>query len=370
MGGTGAGTRRHVKVPIVWAGNMINHAPAWCEISIRIMMGASVGLPAASLCINRRLYHIASVRAVSISKAEKRRTIFIDSLICGLFPALYIAFQYIVPGHRFDIFQDIGCYPAFFNSLPTYFISSMWPVIIGLRAEMRDRIGHDTRGVNRGYTLDETGSTVLRSCAGTVRRPPPPAPPPQIDVASASQRRTQTHRAQAARSGSAARPLADALRKSGADAVPQSTSEARSPPRKSQRRGSARLLAAFKSQEARALLQDAPDSKCNPRLTRTSDRHTRENVSAAPSPRTTLVPRVQHRPRIRRPVRLRGSGSRGRHGGLPKQDRGAARAALREAGAGVFYSGRPLAQSITALVGSPATSPRCAGPKQVQVSHP
>ncbi|KAJ7086817.1 STE3-like pheromone receptor, partial [Mycena belliarum] len=117
---------------IVWAGNMINHAPAWCEISIRIMMGASVGLPAASLCINRRLYHIASVRAVSISKAEKRRTIFIDSLICGLFPALYIAFQYIVQGHRFDIFQDIGCYPAFFNSLPTYFISSMWPVIIGL----------------------------------------------------------------------------------------------------------------------------------------------------------------------------------------------------------------------------------------------
>ncbi|KAJ7732209.1 pheromone A receptor-domain-containing protein [Mycena maculata] len=117
---------------IVWSGNTLNSAPAWCEISIRIMMGASVGLPAASLCINRRLYHIASVRCVVITKAEKRRAVLIDSLICGLFPAIYVALQYIVQGHRFNIFEDIGCYPDLYNSLPTYFISSMWPVVIGL----------------------------------------------------------------------------------------------------------------------------------------------------------------------------------------------------------------------------------------------
>ncbi|KAG5651335.1 hypothetical protein H0H81_009043, partial [Sphagnurus paluster] len=34
------------------------------------MLGASVGLPAASLCINRRLYHIASVQSVAITPAE------------------------------------------------------------------------------------------------------------------------------------------------------------------------------------------------------------------------------------------------------------------------------------------------------------
>ncbi|KAJ7790722.1 fungal pheromone STE3G-protein-coupled receptor, partial [Mycena leptocephala] len=117
---------------IVWAGNTLNSAPWWCEISIRIMMGASVGLPAASLCINRRLYHIASVRAVVITKAEKARAVLIDSLICGLFPAVYIALQYIVQGHRFNIFEDIGCYPDLYNTLPTYFISSMWPLVIGL----------------------------------------------------------------------------------------------------------------------------------------------------------------------------------------------------------------------------------------------
>jgi pheromone a factor receptor len=37
-------------------------------------MAASVGIPAASLCINRRLYQIASVKAVTISAAEVSTT--------------------------------------------------------------------------------------------------------------------------------------------------------------------------------------------------------------------------------------------------------------------------------------------------------
>lgn len=117
---------------LVWAGNAINHAPIWCDISIRIMLGASVGLPAASLCINRRLYHIASVRSVAITHAEKRRGILVDTLICVLFPIIFIALQYVVQGHRFDIFEDIGCYPVIYNTLIAYFLSTMWPIVIGL----------------------------------------------------------------------------------------------------------------------------------------------------------------------------------------------------------------------------------------------
>ncbi|KAJ7190878.1 fungal pheromone STE3G-protein-coupled receptor, partial [Mycena pura] len=116
---------------IVWADDVINRAPVWCDISIRITMAASVGLPASSLCINRRLYQIASVRAVSITKAEKRRAAFIDALICVLFPLVFLAMQYIVQGHRFNIVEQIGCFPAIYNSLPTYFISLMWPPLIG-----------------------------------------------------------------------------------------------------------------------------------------------------------------------------------------------------------------------------------------------
>ncbi|RDB18294.1 Pheromone B alpha 3 receptor [Hypsizygus marmoreus] len=117
---------------VVWHGNALNTSPIWCEISIRIIMGASVGLPAASLCINRRLYSIASVRAVNVTRAEKSRAILIDSLICVLFPILYITWQYVIQGHRFNVLEDIGCYPALYNTLLAYFLSGMWPILIGL----------------------------------------------------------------------------------------------------------------------------------------------------------------------------------------------------------------------------------------------
>ncbi|KAJ7293830.1 pheromone A receptor-domain-containing protein [Mycena rebaudengoi] len=100
--------------------------------AIRITMAASMSLPSSSFCINRCLYNIANIRTISVSKAEKRCSVVIDSLICGLFPIVYTALQYIVHGHRYNIFEDIGCYPDLYNPIPTYFISSIWPIIIGL----------------------------------------------------------------------------------------------------------------------------------------------------------------------------------------------------------------------------------------------
>ncbi|KAG2029751.1 pheromone A receptor-domain-containing protein [Suillus americanus] len=117
---------------IVWHNNAINWAPIWCDISIRIMLGASVGIPAASLCINRRLYNIAKVHAAALTDEAKRRAILIDTLICVLFPMIVVALQYVVQGHRFDIYEDVGCYPFIYNTLPAFFLSDSWPIIIGL----------------------------------------------------------------------------------------------------------------------------------------------------------------------------------------------------------------------------------------------
>ncbi|KAJ7643029.1 fungal pheromone STE3G-protein-coupled receptor, partial [Mycena polygramma] len=117
---------------IVWAGNATNLAPAWCEISIRITMAVSVGLPAASLCINRRLYTIARMPPsdAAVSKSNKRRAILVDSFISGLFPALYILLQLVVQRHRFNILEDVGCSADFYDSLPTYLISYSTPILL------------------------------------------------------------------------------------------------------------------------------------------------------------------------------------------------------------------------------------------------
>ena len=47
----------------------------------RFAIGSGLGVCCASLVINRRLYHIANVSAVSISRADKRRNILTDLAI-------------------------------------------------------------------------------------------------------------------------------------------------------------------------------------------------------------------------------------------------------------------------------------------------
>ncbi|KAJ7172844.1 fungal pheromone STE3G-protein-coupled receptor, partial [Mycena crocata] len=117
---------------LVWVGNTVNSAPAWCEISIRITMAASVGISAAALAINRRLYEIASGPLDGvISKPQKQRALLIDSLLCGLFPALFVVCQLVIQRHRFDILEDVGCVPDLYDGLATYFLSSMWPILLG-----------------------------------------------------------------------------------------------------------------------------------------------------------------------------------------------------------------------------------------------
>jgi len=117
---------------VIWANTVLDVAPVWCDVSTRITIGVSVGIPAASLCINRRLYKIARMHAVGTTKSEKRRAILIDSLICVLFPVICIALSYIVQGHRYNLFEILGCYPAIYNTIPAYPLVYMWPVAIGL----------------------------------------------------------------------------------------------------------------------------------------------------------------------------------------------------------------------------------------------
>jgi pheromone a factor receptor len=50
-------------------------------VGIAGIAGIAVSIPAASLCINCRVYKIASCSSVSVSKAEKRRAVLVDLAI-------------------------------------------------------------------------------------------------------------------------------------------------------------------------------------------------------------------------------------------------------------------------------------------------
>ena len=40
--------------------------------------------------------------------------------------------DYIVQGHRFDILEDVGCWPTIYLSIPAIPLVYIWPLIISL----------------------------------------------------------------------------------------------------------------------------------------------------------------------------------------------------------------------------------------------
>ncbi|KAF9468427.1 pheromone receptor [Collybia nuda] len=117
---------------VVWNTTAINYAPVWCDISAKFIVGVAVAIPASSLCINRRLYHIASVRSVTITHAEKRRGIMVDLAIGLGIPIMEMILQYIPQGHRFNIFGEVGCFPFTYNTPVAVVIVMVPPIVIGL----------------------------------------------------------------------------------------------------------------------------------------------------------------------------------------------------------------------------------------------
>ncbi|KAI6030040.1 pheromone A receptor-domain-containing protein [Pisolithus marmoratus] len=128
---TALGCLLHFVNSVVWRNNALNLAPVWCDISTKIFVGASVGIPAAGLCISRRLYKIAVIKSVTVTREDKRRAVMVDlGMTIGL-PLMVMALHYVVQGHRFDILEDAGCWPSIYNTLPAYFLVFMWPTLLG-----------------------------------------------------------------------------------------------------------------------------------------------------------------------------------------------------------------------------------------------
>lgn len=128
---TALGCLLHFINAIVWRNSALNVAPVWCDISTKVFIGASVGIPAAGLCISRRLYKIAVIKSVTVTREDKRRAVLVDLGIAVGLPAMVMALHYVVQGHRFDILEDVGCWPSIYNTLPAYFLVFMWPTLLG-----------------------------------------------------------------------------------------------------------------------------------------------------------------------------------------------------------------------------------------------
>ncbi|KAB5588131.1 Pheromone B alpha 3 receptor [Ceratobasidium theobromae] len=117
---------------IVWRKNFEDHAPVWCDISSKLIIGMSVGLTAASLCINRKLYNIATIKSVHATAASRRREVIVDLLLGIALPIIVMALHYVVQGRRYSILEDIGCWPTTYNTLLAIPLIMLWPILISV----------------------------------------------------------------------------------------------------------------------------------------------------------------------------------------------------------------------------------------------
>ncbi|EIW76323.1 fungal pheromone STE3G-protein-coupled receptor, partial [Coniophora puteana RWD-64-598 SS2] len=90
---------------IVWNGNIDDSAPVWCNISSRLLVAGPVAIPAATLCINRRLHQILILKYKRTQVSKHCRCPLQNHTIDHL-P------HYVVQTNRYAILQDIGCYAA------------------------------------------------------------------------------------------------------------------------------------------------------------------------------------------------------------------------------------------------------------------
>ncbi|KAF8996219.1 GPCR fungal pheromone mating factor [Cyathus striatus] len=93
----------------IWTGNISDHAPIWCDISIHILVAIDIAISVSALSIALSVYHVTRIRMDTYTKDRERRWL-IAYLGLGLgMPVLEVALYYIIQFNRYIIIEDVGC---------------------------------------------------------------------------------------------------------------------------------------------------------------------------------------------------------------------------------------------------------------------
>ncbi|KAF9238458.1 pheromone A receptor-domain-containing protein [Melanogaster broomeanus] len=117
---------------LIWGDNVNIVFVVWCDITTKIIVGATFALPSACLCICIHLERVASVRQAQTTYSDKRRRQIFEGLMCFGLPMLFMGLHYIVQGHRFDIIEEYGCRPAVYVSVPAILILYAPPILMSV----------------------------------------------------------------------------------------------------------------------------------------------------------------------------------------------------------------------------------------------
>ncbi|GAA5820964.1 hypothetical protein JCM10212_001590 [Sporobolomyces blumeae] len=113
----------------IWYNRYDLTAPVYCDIVTKLRVGGEVGIAASVLCLTRQLESIAAARQAYFNAKDRRRR-RMEELALGLgFPILIMILHTVVQGHRYDIYERVGCVVSVYWSLPLILLVQIWPII-------------------------------------------------------------------------------------------------------------------------------------------------------------------------------------------------------------------------------------------------
>ncbi|KAJ7182510.1 fungal pheromone STE3G-protein-coupled receptor [Mycena crocata] len=102
---------------IIWADNLNVVVPVWCDIVTKLEIGTTAALPACCLSLAIQLWRVSHAASTS-----RKKGIIIDLMLCWGYPTIIMILHYIVQGNRFVIWEDFGCRPTIFISVPAILV--------------------------------------------------------------------------------------------------------------------------------------------------------------------------------------------------------------------------------------------------------
>jgi pheromone a factor receptor len=125
--------------PLIWPRDNLPEwwdGKGWCDINVRIQVGAVVGTTASAAMIVRKLAKVMDTSniTVSLSRQSKIKEKVLEVVWCWVYPLVLIIVYYVVQPARYFIYGISGCLSTFDPTWPSVVLIIMWAPITTLVA--------------------------------------------------------------------------------------------------------------------------------------------------------------------------------------------------------------------------------------------
>ena len=116
---------------IIWSHDNVDEwwdGIVWCDINVRIQVGAQVSLGAAVAMILRRLAQVMDTRNITVapSRSSKMRRQLVELAWCWGYPLVLILFYIPIQSVRYHIWGIEGCNSAYRPDWKSLVLNAMW----------------------------------------------------------------------------------------------------------------------------------------------------------------------------------------------------------------------------------------------------